>query len=102
MQENIDADKEALNKRVWLECHGQNPADKENMGPVKYYPDQGFSSSYFPYTKQPGYLSPFVFVQFLEPKESVMIAVECSAWAKNIKRDKKDRRGLVQFELMVD
>lgn len=91
-----------LNRKVWIECHGENPADKENIGELDYHPDQGFSSNHFPYLNQPGYLSPAVFVEFKNPKKGVMIAVECMAWADNIEHDSMDRRGLAHFELMVD
>lgn len=90
------------NKRVWLDCRGQNPADVENLGPLKYYPDEGFSASYYPYLHQKGYLSPVVFVQLQQPRTGVMIAVECKAWAKNIKHDSMERKGLAHFEIMID
>lgn len=102
MQDNTDANKDDLNKRVWIECHGENPADVENLGPVLYYPDQGFSANYFPYENQNGYLSPVVFVQLTNPRKGVMMAVECKAWAMNIHHDTMDRRGLAHFELMID
>ena len=31
--------------------------------------------------------------------EGVMIAIECKAWAKNIKHDSMERRGLAHFEV---
>ena len=43
--------------RVWLECHGENPGDVENLGPISYYPGTGFPASYYPYLNQ-------VFAQF--------------------------------------
>ena len=56
------------NERVWVECHGENPADKEHMGPLVYHPDQGLSKNYFPYRNQEGYVSPAVFVEFANPQ----------------------------------
>ena len=56
------------NNRVWLDCEGENPADKENMGPIVYHPTRGISANYFPYLNQEGYLSPAVFVEFTKPK----------------------------------
>ena len=38
--------------RVWLECHGENPGDVENLGPITYYPGTGFPASYYPYPNQ--------------------------------------------------
>ena len=53
---------------VWLSCEGENPADRENLGPVKYYPEPGIRKYYFPYRNQPGYLSPLVFAHLENPK----------------------------------
>lgn len=102
MEENVNNDKKDMNHRVWIECHGENPADVENAGEFKYYPDQGFSAHYFPYENQDGYTSPAVFIQLLNPRKGVMIAIECKAWAKNILHDSMERRGLAHFELMID
>lgn len=94
--------------RYYCECllssfHYQNPADKENIGTVEYFPpDGGIEFKYFPFTNQPGYLSPFVFVHFQKPAYGVLINVECKAWAKNIKHDRMDREGSVHFELLID
>merc|ERR1711936_1254642 len=63
---------EALNNRVWFECVGENPADKENLGPITYFPTNGVSANYYPYTNQKGYLSPIVFIQLDKPKGGVM------------------------------
>jgi len=92
----------AFNDRIWLDCYGINPADKEHLGAVTYYPDQGFSSNYYPYLNQKGYLSPAVFIQLTNPTRGVMIAVECKAWAENIEHDSMERRGIAHFEVMID
>jgi sodium/potassium-transporting ATPase subunit beta len=94
--------KEKYNERVWIDCQGENPADRENLGPVIYHPTNGISKNYFPYRNQEGYLSPAIFVEFTQVKFGVMIAVECRAWADNIEHDRMDRRGLAHFELMID
>ncbi|KAJ6222516.1 hypothetical protein RDWZM_001061 [Blomia tropicalis] len=87
---------------IYITCEGENAADKENIGPISYYPKQGIEFKYFPYTNQPGYLSPFVFVHFSKPAPGVLINVECKAWAKNIKHSRMDREGSVHFELLMD
>lgn len=87
---------------VWVSCEGENPADKDNMGPIQYKPERGFPGYYFPYKNTPGYLSPLVAVFFEKPKYGVLINIECKAWARNIIYDRFDRRGSVHFELMVD
>lgn len=53
---------------VWVSCQGENPADRENLGPIQYMPYQGFPGYYFPYTNQEGYLSPLVAVHLQRPK----------------------------------
>ena len=51
-----------------MDCHGENPADRENMGPLVYHPDQGLSKNYYPYKNQAGYVSPAIFVEFANPQ----------------------------------
>ncbi|KAG5680840.1 hypothetical protein PVAND_010321 [Polypedilum vanderplanki] len=87
---------------IWVSCEGENPADLENIGPVKYYPRRGFPGYYYPYENSEGYLSPLVAVHFERPVRGIIINVECKAWAKNIKHDRADRIGSVHFELMID
>jgi len=92
----------AQKRQVWVDCHGENPADNENMGPITYYPSsRGFHEKYFPFTKQPDYQSPLVAVQFTNPKPGVLLHIECRAWAKNIGYDRRDNVGKAHFELMV-
>jgi len=91
-----------LNEKVWIECHGQNPADVENMGPLVYYPEMGVSTRFYPYLNQKNYLSPVVFMQMQNPQQGVMIAIECKAWARNIEHNSQERRGLAHFEVMID
>ena len=103
------------NNRVWLECDGENPADRENIGGITYYPTNGVSANFYPYLNQKGYLSPVVFAHLDNPRrkmilnhnigcltflsDGVLIAVECKAWAKNIQHDSQERKGLVHFEV---
>lgn len=98
----LDAETRNEHLMVWVTCEGENPADKENIGPLRYIPQRGFASQYFPFKNQDGYLAPLVAVHFEQPKRGVLINIECKAWAKNIVHDRIDRRGSVHFELMVD
>ncbi|XP_050504178.1 sodium/potassium-transporting ATPase subunit beta-2-like [Diabrotica virgifera virgifera] len=98
----LEAESRNEHQMVWVTCEGENPADKENIGPLRYIPQRGFSSQYFPFKNQDGYLSPLVAVHFESPRRGVLINIECKAWAKNIIHDRVDRRGSVHFELMVD
>lgn len=49
---------------VWVSCEGENPADRENIRAINYYPQMGFPSYYFPFTNVDGYIPPLVAVQF--------------------------------------
>jgi sodium/potassium-transporting ATPase subunit beta len=91
----------ALNT-VWVSCEGENPADIENVGPIKYYPRRGFPGYFYPFENSEGYLSPLVAVHFERPVRGIIINVECKAWAHNIIHDRSDRIGSVHFELMID
>ena len=53
---------------IWFSCEGENPADRENIGPIKYYPDPGVPTFFYPYKNQDGYHSPAVFAHFEDPK----------------------------------
>lgn len=86
---------------IQITCEGRSNVDKENIGPLDYYP-QGIEAKYFPFTNQPGYQSPFVMVHFKNPKPGVLISVECKAWAKNIVHDRMLSQGQVNFELLID
>jgi sodium/potassium-transporting ATPase subunit beta len=94
--------KEEYLSTIWISCRGEDVADQENIGNIRYYPKQGIPGYYFPYYMQKGYQSPFIFVQFQHPLESVLINIECKAWAKNIVHDKINRLGSVHFELLID
>lgn len=84
-----------LEGRIQITCEGQSDVDKENIGPIDYFP-QGIETKYFPFTNQPGYQSPFVMAHLKNPRPGVIIFIECKAWAKNI------NRSLVKFELLID
>jgi sodium/potassium-transporting ATPase subunit beta len=89
---------------VWLSCEGENPADVENIGEIKYFPYPGIPTYYFPFNNQKDYKSPIVMAHLTAPKKGVLIAIECKAWAQNIQHDetKMERIGSVHFELLVD
>ncbi|XP_063708821.1 sodium/potassium-transporting ATPase subunit beta-2-like [Culicoides brevitarsis] len=87
---------------VWISCDGIHAADKEYIGPVKYFPFQGFPGYFFPYSGQDDYLSPLVAVQFERPARHILINIECKAWARNIEYNVEEHIGIVQFELFID
>jgi len=104
-QSTYDRNRRLLNT-TWLTCEGADKEDKDNIGPLGYYfPGLnltnifgGIPNMFFPYLEQEAYLSPFVFVKFLNPKPQVVINVKCRAWAKNIEAGE----GVVEFQLKID
>uniref|UniRef100_A0A1B6GZX5 Sodium/potassium-transporting ATPase subunit beta n=2 Tax=Cuerna arida TaxID=1464854 RepID=A0A1B6GZX5_9HEMI len=87
---------------VWVTCEGEGSLDSENIGEIKYIPRQGFPGYFYPYVNTEGYLSPLVAIHFKRPKTGVIINVECKAWAKNLHHDRKEKIGVVHFELLID
>lgn len=53
---------------MWVSCEGENPADNENIGPIRFLPTMGFQGQYFPFQNQDGYHSPLVAVHFERPR----------------------------------
>ena len=99
--------KQTNKDQVWVHCQGKNPADKEILENIEYYPaTRGFSNNYFPYMRQDDYLNPLVAVQFsprLEGGRGIgqLIHIECRAWAQNIGYNRRDKIGCTAFELQV-
>ncbi|CAH1781968.1 unnamed protein product [Owenia fusiformis] len=89
-------------KDIMITCQGENPADDENIGPVKFWPASGMPFQFFPYRNQLGYRAPLVMAQFENPANGVVIQVRCMAWANNIYHHRNDKMGSVHFELLVD
>ncbi|KAL4705890.1 hypothetical protein ACJJTC_002771 [Scirpophaga incertulas] len=87
---------------VWVSCQGETPADRENIGPLEYLPYPGFPGYFYPYENAEGYLSPLVAVHLIKPKTGIVINIECRAWARNIVYNRRDRLGVVHFELMIE
>lgn len=58
---------------VWVSCHGETPADKELIGPIKYLPYPGFPGYFYPYQNAEGYLSPLVAIHLEKPKSEYII-----------------------------
>jgi len=100
----IDPKKSNGTKYLQIVCRGEHPADVDNLGEVKYYPQDGFDLKYFPYLNQPHYLSPLVFAKFTNPTRGVLIQVVCHPVnAGNIEQEKQQRGdGRVHFELLID
>ena len=101
--------KQSDQEQVWIECHGEYPADRENLKDIKYFPaSQGFPGTFFPYKGKEDkdgnkldYQSPIVAVQFAGAAKNQLLHIECRAWAKNIGYSKRDRVGINHLELLV-
>jgi len=102
INETQDLKEKEKDSMIWFSCEGENPADKEHIGHIDYYPKPGVPSYHYPYTNQEGYHSPAVFAHFKNPKHGVLISITCKAWAQNIEHDYMERRGTAHFELMID
>jgi len=88
--------------QIWVHCQGENPADKENMGAIEYFPkDGGFPDLHFPFINQYNYTSPLVAVKFSKLTVGQLYHIQCRAWAGNIKYNKRDRIGIAHLEIMV-
>jgi len=90
------------NDMIYIQCAGENQADKENLGTIEYFPAQGFRLHYYPYKKQDNYQAPLVFVKFSNFKKRMGLMVQCQAYAENIEVDPNEKQGSVRFELLMD
>ena len=91
--------------KLYLDCDGENPADREALsGNMAYFPnDQGISFKYFPYTQaHRNYHNPVVAVKFKSVPIGQLLHIECKLWAKGMKHSSKDRLGQVHFELLLE
>jgi len=104
------AAREAKDQNIWIDCNGRNAADQEAVeGRLSYYPgSRAIPISYFPYLgqrnqvdKNVGYHSPLVAIQVDPKTPGQLVHMECRAYYRGVKHDKKDKLGLVQFEVQV-
>ena len=73
---------------IWFSCEGENPADRENIGPIKYYPDPGVPTYFYPYKNQDGYHSPAVFAHFEEPKRKPILTNQNESFHSHVEHFK--------------
>lgn len=86
-----------------IRCEGMYSADQDNIGDIEYLPKDGVDMWHFPYMGQKHYLSPLVFVKFLNPTPNVLVQVVCRPVnVKNIDSQKQTKgTGVVKFEILV-
>ncbi|XP_043275715.1 sodium/potassium-transporting ATPase subunit beta-1-like [Venturia canescens] len=95
LRQTIRASQES---RVWLSCAGASNVDKEHLGQIEYYPAPGFAVEFFPFMGHPEYLAPLVGLVFKNLTADILVTVECSLWAQNIRQD---RRYCLDFQIMI-
>lgn len=92
------------NKQVTVNCRGEYPADQEALkDKIKYFPPtQGIPLKYFPFDNINNTQSPLLAVQFEELKVGQLIHIECRAYFKGVYHSRKEKQGLVRFEIFYD
>jgi len=105
----VAANDSANGEFLEIECFGEHPADKDNIGDIQMYPPGNSANTgkielyYFPYVGQPNYVSPLVFVKFMRPQKGVLIQVTCQPRNGGVAKNKYHRGdGRVNFELLID
>ena len=89
-------------KMIWFSCEGENPADKEHIGPIDYYPNMGVPTYFYPYKNQEGYNSPAVFAHFSNPKRKYFWsrwqgAQACAIYDLSISKDQLGSEKSINF-----
>ena len=88
---------------IQVTCEGENPADRENIGNITFYPRYGFHAAFYPFLNQLGFRSPAIMARFNNLAKGVVVQIWCRAWARNIENNNKnDKIGSVHFELLID
>jgi sodium/potassium-transporting ATPase subunit beta len=88
------------NNYIPVSCQGENDGDVDSINKVTFYPENGFSASFYPYFNQPNYVPPAVMAQFdVVPGHVIMIS--CKVWTKIMIHDQTDLQGQIHIELYV-
>lgn len=106
LKDHITKDGAKYHNHVWVDCHGENAMDNDEIAQgrpkVTYMPaSRGFSSIFYPYMNAEGYQTPLLAIQFEDLPVGRLMHIECRAYAGNIKYDRNDRIGKVHFEIMM-
>jgi len=93
---------------IVIKCEGEHLADKDNVGPISYFPRGADGATgvikkyYFPFLGQPHYMTPLVFIKFEKVLKNVLVQVVCRPInLANLKTDGKDGQGKVHFEVYI-
>jgi sodium/potassium-transporting ATPase subunit beta len=104
--------KKAGSSNIWIDCNGRNSADAEAVSDgLQYFPaSRAIPMDYFPYegqknpdpkTAKIGYHSPLVALQVSPKTKGQLVHLECRAYFRGVIHSKKNKLGLVQFEVQV-
>jgi len=99
--------KQAGDENVWIDCNGRYAADQEALAGdgLKYYPpSRAIPIASFPYegkTEKWSYHSHIVALKVQPKVPGQMVHIECRAYFKGAEHDTRDKKGLIQFELMI-
>jgi len=96
---NVDVNK------IWVDCEGRYPADREAFE-IEYFPkSQGFPiDKFFPFTgksQNEVYQAPLIAIKVTPKVFGQLIHIQCKAFYQNVEHVSKDRMGMVQFEVQV-
>jgi len=112
-KDHFDSLSPAEQQNVFVDCQGRYPADKDALKNMKYYPEnRAFETKYFPYegerksidTSTSVYHSPLVAIQVDLDESYVgqLVHIECRAYYKGVEHVSKTKKGLVQFEVLLE
>jgi len=112
-KEHFDSLSPSEQQNVFVDCQGRYPADKDALKDMKYYPtNRAFETKYFPYEGESKsidgsasvYHSPLVAIQvdLDEAYAGQLVHIECRAYYKGVEHVSKTKKGLVQFEVLLE
>jgi len=87
--------------KVYFDCQGRFPADREGMK-LEFFPaHKSISiSKHFPYMGG-NYQSPLLAVKVIPEIKDQLLHIECRVWYRDVQHVSKDKSGLTQFEVMI-
>ncbi|KAK7868599.1 hypothetical protein R5R35_008411 [Gryllus longicercus] len=74
-----DPSRQSQQSYIEVECKGHQPADREHYSELHLYPQNGFPTSFFPYSAQKHYLAPLVAVKIENPLSGILVTIECTS-----------------------
>jgi hypothetical protein len=87
---------------VYIECKGNTPVDRENIGEeLEIMPTHGFSTQYFPYNGHPDFMPPFIALRFRKATIGIAIGVTCRLWTKNLNAT-TEPSAILPFNILIE